>query len=69
MPLMIPTSRSPSAWKASCSPNPPTGVRSSAACVGLTVVTASANAIPPLRKFTRPYHSRYGQSYSGPATR
>ena len=57
MPLSTPTSRSPSQRKLSCRPNPPPGVRSSFAWVGLTVVTKSVKTSPPLRKFTLPYHS------------
>ena len=42
----------------------PSRVRSSCACVGLTVVTASAKTRPPLSRFTRPYHSSCRQLYS-----
>ena len=59
IPLTIPTNLSRRARKASCRPKPPAGVRSSLACVRLTVVTASAKAIPPLRRFTFPYHSSW----------
>ena len=37
MPLVIPTSRGPSAWNTSCRPNPPSSVRNSSACLALTV--------------------------------
>ena len=57
IPLMIPTKRSRIATKASCNPKPPFSVRSSCACVGLTVVTASAQAMPPFSMFILPYHS------------
>ncbi len=49
--------RSPLAMNESCKPNPPSAVRSSCACVGLTVTATSENANAPLSAFMRPYHS------------
>src|SRR5438046_1432437 len=57
IPLRIPTTRSPSSMNFSWRPNPPSGVSSSRAWVGLTVTARSANVSPPLRMFIRPYHS------------
>src|SRR6266566_2564943 len=64
MPFRIPTSRSPSAVNRSCSPNPPSAVRSSSAWEGLTVTTTFEWAIPPLSAFIRPYHSNTSELYS-----
>src|SRR6266566_1314886 len=64
MPFRIPTSRSPSAVNRSCSPNPPSAVRSSSAWEGLTVTTTSEWAMPPLSAFIRPYHSNTSGWYS-----
>ena len=57
IPFAMPTNRLPSQTNTPSSPKPPAGVRSSCACVGLTVVTASANTSPPLSMLSRPYHS------------
>ena len=54
----------PAQMNTSWRPKPPPGVRSSSAWVGLTVVTKSANASPPFRKLTLPYHSSCRQLYS-----
>src|SRR5450759_895774 len=64
MPLQMPVNRAPSSLKVSCRPNPPSAVRSSAACAGLTVTTASQNFSPPLSMLSRPYHSRRSTVYS-----
>ena len=59
MPLTMPTSRSRSATNTPSSPKPPFSVRSSCACVGLTVITRSEKTSPPLSRFTRPHHSSW----------
>ena len=64
IPFTIPTNRSRRLMNASWRPNPPAAVRNSCACDGLTVVTASANAMPPLSRLTRPYHSSCAKLYS-----
>src|SRR5437667_7746978 len=66
IPLRIPTTRSPSSVNFSCRPNPPSGVSSSRAWVGLTVTVRSENVRPPLRMFIRPYHSNTCGLYSSP---